>query len=403
MIASLGGMTAFLGEAGINAQESRASSPQTAASSDVITDPSQALDVFDFEEPAHRKVLPGHWAHMAGGVDGDATVRANREGFTYFYLRPRYLRDVRKVDMKTTIFGTTYDSPLFTCPTGGQRNVWLPDGELSVSRACKARNAMQMLDSSASESVEDCCAALGRPVVQQIYAPPAFSNCAILLRRLETAGVTTIILTVDAQGGRNAETEERLEPKDLTTCSACHQPPAGNAHIMDKGFERNAPRSPLDWTYVDQMRQAWKGKFGIKGILTPEDAALCIKHGIDFIDVSNHGGRATETFRSTIVTLPEIVKEVNGRVPVFVDGGFRRGTDVFKALALGATAVGMGRPVLWGLGAFGQPGVDKVLEIVDRELRITMGSCGCANIADINKDSVGRLEWPDTFLPEKAD
>jgi len=403
VIASLGGMAAFLAEGGIDAQEPNAPAQQTAAPSDVISDPSQALDVFDFEEPAHRRMLPGHWAHLVGGVDGDATVRANREGFNHFYLRPRRLRDVSKVNMKTMIFGTTYDSPLFTCPTGAQRNVWLPDGELSVSRAAKARNAMQMLGSTASESVEDCCAALGRPVVQQIYAPAAFSNCQILLKRLEAAGVTTIVLTVDAAGGRNAETEDRLRPKDVSSCSQCHQGPnGGNAHIMDKGFNPKAPRMPFDWTYVDQMRQAWKGKFGLKGILTVEDTSLSIQHGIDFIHVSNHGGRATETFRSTIATLPEIVKEVNGRVPVFLDGGVRRGTDVFKALALGATAVGMGRPVLWGLGAFGQPGVDKVLEIVDRELRITMGSNGCAKIADINADHIGTLEWPDAILPREA-
>jgi isopentenyl diphosphate isomerase/L-lactate dehydrogenase-like FMN-dependent dehydrogenase len=171
---------------------------------------------------------------------------------------------------------------------------------------------------------------------------------------------------------------------------------------MDKGFDRKAPGNPFDWTYVDRMRQAWKGKFGIKGILTTEDASLCIKHGIDFVHVSNHGGRATETFRSTIATLPEIVKEVNGRVPVFLDGGVRRGTDVFKALALGATAVGMGRPVLWGLGGFGQPGVERVLDIVDRELRITLGSNGCAKIADVSIDYVGRLPWPDTLLPREA-
>src|SRR6185437_2136490 len=197
VIASLGGSAIFLKESGIAAQEPNAPAQQTAAPSDVISDPSQALDVFDFEEPAHRRMLPGHWAHLVGGVDGDATVRANREGFNHFYLRPRRLRDVSKVNMKTMIFGTTYDSPLFTCPTGAQRNVWLPDGELSVSRAAKARNAMQMLGSTASESVEDCCAALGRPVVQQIYAPAAFSNCQILLKRLEAAGVTTIVLTVD--------------------------------------------------------------------------------------------------------------------------------------------------------------------------------------------------------------
>jgi len=165
---------------------------------------------------------------------------------------------------------------------------------------------------------------------------------------------------------------------------------------MDKGFDPKAPRTPLDWGYVDQMRQAWKGKFGIKGILTAEDAALCIQHGIDFVHVSNHGGRSTETYRSTIETLPEIIKEVNGRVPVFVDSGFRRGTDVFKGLALGATAVGIGRPMLWGLGAFGEPGVAKVLEILQRELRITMGSCGTTTLEDINKDYVLTPDWKTT-------
>jgi 4-hydroxymandelate oxidase len=394
LIASLGGVTAFLAQDGIDAQEPYPPAPSTAAPSDVITDPSQALDVFDFEEPAHRRILPGHWAYMASGVDGDATLRANREGFNQVYLRPRRLRDVGKVDTRKAIFGTTYDAPIFTCPTGGQRNVWLPDGELSVSRAAKTRNTMQMLDSGASESVEECCAALGRPVVQQIYAPPAFSNCQVLMRRLEATGVTTIVLTADnPAGARNLETEARLRPADVSTCSTCHEGAQGNAHIMDKGFDPQAPRSPLDWNYVDQMRQAWKGKFGIKGILTAEDASLCIKHGIDFVHVSNHGGRSTETYRSTIETLPEIVKEVNGRVPVFIDSGFRRGTDVFKALAMGATAVGMGRPVLWGLGAFGQPGVEKVLEIVQRELRTTMSSCGVSSIAEINRDYIVTPGW----------
>jgi isopentenyl diphosphate isomerase/L-lactate dehydrogenase-like FMN-dependent dehydrogenase len=164
---------------------------------------------------------------------------------------------------------------------------------------------------------------------------------------------------------------------------------------MNKGFDesKGQPRSPLDWGYVDKMRQNWKGKFGIKGILTAEDAALCVQHGIDFVHVSNHGGRATETFRSTIETLPEVVKAVNGKVPVFIDSGFRRGTDIFKALALGATAVGMGRPVLWGLGAFGQPGVDKVLEIAQRELRQVMGNCGCRTVADISKDYIRTPDW----------
>jgi 4-hydroxymandelate oxidase len=404
-IASLGGVATFLGAAGIDAQEATPNSnyPQpwefaspTGNYTNLITDPSQALDVFDFEEPMHRKVLPGHWAHYVTGVDSEQTMHANREGFNHVYLRPRRLRDMTKLDSKVTIFGTTYDAPIFTCPTGGQRNIWLPDGELSISRAAKARGAMQMLPSGASESVEDCCAALGRPVVQQIYAPAVYGNMQILLKRLEAAGVTTINITVDTETGRNTETENRLRKSlDLTTCSACHEGTQGNAHIMDKGFDnsKDAPRTVLDWKYVDMVRKDWKGKFGIKGILAPEDAVLCIQHGIDFVHVSNHSGRATETFRSTIETLPEIIAAVNGKVPVFIDSGFRRGTDIFKALAMGATAVGMGRPVLWGLGAFGQPGVDKILEITQRELKLAMGNCGTRTVADINRDYIMTPDW----------
>lgn len=149
----------------------------------------------------------------------------------------------------------------------------------------------------------------------------------------------------------------------------------------------------LDWAYADKMRNLWKGKFVIKGILTREDARLAIEHGFDAIQVSNHGGRATETGESTIETLPEIVAEVNKKVPILVDGGFRRGTDVFKALALGATAVGIGRPILWGLGAFGEAGVDRVMEIMQRELRLVMGNCGTARIAEIEREFVSTPDW----------
>ena len=149
----------------------------------------------------------------------------------------------------------------------------------------------------------------------------------------------------------------------------------------------------MDWAFVDRLRKYWKGKFLIKGIDTREDAALCIEHGIDGIVVSNHGGRSTETLRATIEALPEVVAEVKNRVPVFVDGGVRRGTDVFKALALGAKGVGIGRPYLWGLGAFGQPGVDRVLEILQGELKLVMGNCGTRTVADINRAYVATPDW----------
>jgi isopentenyl diphosphate isomerase/L-lactate dehydrogenase-like FMN-dependent dehydrogenase len=149
----------------------------------------------------------------------------------------------------------------------------------------------------------------------------------------------------------------------------------------------------MDWAFVDRIRKSWKGKFIIKGIDTREDARLCIEHGLDGILVSNHGGRSTETSRATIEALPEVIAEVGTRIPVFVDGGFRRGTDVFKALALGAKAVGIGRPFLWGLGAFGQAGVDRVIEIMQGELKLVMGNCGTQTVADITREYVETPNW----------
>ena len=170
-IASLGGVAAFLergGIGGVHAEElpqaAAAAPPSSAQEAEVIASPAQALSVFDFEEPAHRKMLPGHWAYMVSGVDDDATLRANREGFGHIQLRPRRLRDMNGLDAKTTLLGTTYASPIFTCPTGGERGIWLQDGELSVARAAKARNTMQMLSNATSKPVEEVNAALGRPV-----------------------------------------------------------------------------------------------------------------------------------------------------------------------------------------------------------------------------------------------
>jgi len=370
-----------------------------AGGGELITDPAAALDVFDFEEVCHQKIQQGHWAYMVSGVDMDATLRANREGFSHVKLRPRRLRDVSKVDTKVDLFGTTYDSPIYTCPTGGEKGFW-SDGELSVARAAKARGTMQMLSSVTSTGVEEVNQALGRPVWYQLYAPTPWEACQKLIERVAASGCTVLVLTVDANTGRNSETNLRLRPKDLKQCTVCHEGPAGPsmkerpmfAPLVDIPNMRG--QSPaMDWAYSDQMRKLWKGKFVIKGILTREDARLSIEHGFDGIVVSNHGGRATETEESTIETLPEIITEVNNRAPVFVDGGFRRGTDVFKALAMGAKGVGIGRPMLWGLGAFGEAGVDRVLAIMQRELKLVMGNCGTATIADITRDYISTPAW----------
>ena len=391
-VAALGGVTVFLERSGLAfAQNGR-------PASEVIGSPAEALNVFDFEEPAHRKVQPGHWAYMASGVDDDATLRANREGFKHIELRPRRLRDATKVDMHVELFGTVYNSPIFTCPTGGEKS-FFPEGELAVARAAKAHGTLQVLSTMTSVAVEDVNKELGRPVWQQIYAPSTWDACQKLLQRVQDAGVSVIALTVDNTTGRNSETFLRTRPKDLSQCKTCHEEGAGPSmkeRPMFNGIDMTGVRAPnpaMDWAFADQIRKFWKGKFIIKGVDTREDTRMCIEHGIDGILVSNHGGRATETLRATIEALPEVVAEAGGRIPIFVDGGFRRGTDVFKALALGAKSVGIGRPFLWGLGAFGQPGVDRVIEIMQGELKLAMGNCGTRTVADITREYVATPDW----------
>src|SRR5262245_9360639 len=392
-VAAAGGVGAFLRLPGASAQSG------TTAAADLIADAASALNVFDFEEVAHRKVSQAHWAYMASGVDDDATLRANREIFKRVQLRPRRLHDATLVDTRVELFGTTYESPIFLCPTGGERS-FFQDGELSVARAAKARGTLQCLSTMTSTAIEDVNKALGRPVWYQLYAPSKWEACEQLLRRVEAAGSNVVLLTVDNTTGRNSETYRRGRPKDLSGCVSCHGPgeppgPVGD-RAMFKGIDMTGVRAPspsMDWAFVDRLRKFWRGKLIIKGIDTHEDARMSIEHGFDGILVSNHGGRATETLRSTLEALPEVVGAAGTRVPVFVDSGFRRGTDVFKALALGAKAVGVGRPFLWGLGAFGQPGVDRVIEILQGELKLVMGNCGTRTVADINRSYIATPDW----------
>ena len=389
-VAALGGVAAYI-ERNVLAQNMM-------ESPDVITDPAKALDVFDFEEAAHRKVMQGHWAYMASGVDDDGTLRANREAFKHIELRPRRLHDATKVDMRVDLFGTVYNSPIYFCPTGGEKS-FFPEGELAVARSAKAHGTLQVLSTATSTPVEDVCKELGRPVWQQLYAPTSWDACEKILRRVEAAGVTVLALTVDNTTGRNSETYLRTRGKDLTKCLNCHESDAGpsiHERPMYDGIDMTGVRTTnptMDWAYLDRLRKTWKGKLLIKGMDTREDARMCVEHGVDALMVSNHGGRSTETLRATVEALPEIVAEVGSRMPVFIDGGFRRGTDVFKALALGAKAVGIGRPFLWGLGAFGQAGVDRVIEIMQGELKLVMGNCGTQTVAEINRAYVATPGW----------
>lgn len=390
-VAALGGLASVL--------HLRTASAQGPSGASVLANPTEALNVFDFEEAAHRKVGAGHWAYMVSGVDDDATLRANREIFSRVQLRPRRLHDATLVDTRVDLFGTTYSSPIFLCPTGGERS-FHADGELAVARAAATRGTLQMLSTMTSTPIEDVNRALGRPVWYQLYAPSTWAACEQMLRRVEAAGTTVVALTVDNTTGRNSETYLRTRPRNLAECDACHRPGQPGSTLADrvmfKGIDLTGVRAPnpaMDWAFFDQIRKFWRGKLLIKGLDTREDARLALEHGVDGILVSNHGGRATDTRRSTLEALPEVVAEVGTRIPVFVDSGFRRGTDVFKALALGARAVGVGRPFLWGLGAFGEAGVSRVLEILQGELRLAMGACGTRTVADVSAAYVATPDW----------
>lgn len=365
-----------------------------------------ALDVFDFEAAARKIVATAHWGYLASGVDGEDTLRANRAGFTRYQLRPRRFVDVSRIDQSIEILGTRYNSPVFLCPIGGQR-AFHPEGEVAVARAAKTKGQLQMLSTVTSSSVEDVTSARGAPVWFQLYTTANFAVTTKLVQRAEAAGCPVVAVTVDLPAGRNTETATRYRRQDTRVCGGCHVVgPEGSplpslaARPMFFGIDTQglAQTSPsLTWDFIKHLKDVTKMKVVIKGLEAREDAVLAVKNGADGIIVSNHGGRAMDTGRGSIESLSEVVQGAAGRIPVLVDGGVRRGTDVFKALALGASAVGIGRPYVWGLSVFGQQGVERVLDIVNSELRLAMVGCGARSVKEISAASIidtGRVRDP---------
>jgi isopentenyl diphosphate isomerase/L-lactate dehydrogenase-like FMN-dependent dehydrogenase len=356
----------------------------------LIGTPREALDVFDFELVAAKNVPPAHFGYLASGVDDEATLRANRDGFQKFQLRPRRLVDVGRLDTRLTLFGETWGSPIVIAPTGSNR-AFHEDGELAVARGARPGNHLEMLSTVATTSIEDAIEARGRPVWFQLYPTDKWEVAEALARRAETAGAGCIVVTVDVLARQNWETSYRLWRTDTRDCSACHalslpsfvkRKPAFDG--IDLAGVHTTAHSTLTWSFLKRLRDTVRTRLLVKGLMTAEDATLAVGAGLDGIVVSNHGGRTEDSGRSTIDALPEILEAVGGRMPVLVDSGFRRGTDIAKALAMGASAVCVGRPYLWGLGAFGQPGVERVLGLLHAELRAIMMQLG----APAQKDHV---------------
>ena len=364
-------------------------------SSPPISSPDEAINVFDFEAVAREELDPAHWGYLATGVDDEATLLANRRAFSKLYVRPRRLVGVSKIDMSVELLGVEWETPIILAPAASQK-AFHEDGEIAVAGAAKKQRHLMILSTVASSSVEEVTEARGGPIWYQLYPTSRWEVTQGLVNRAKAAGCPVIVLTVDQVTGLNRETKRRFARLDTRDCSVCHSPKPG-AYLRSKpmfnglnieGLESNlAP--DLMWDIVQRLRGETDMKVIIKGIVTHEDARLCLKHGVDGIIVSNHGGRAEESGRASLDSLPEVLEAVNGEVPVLVDGGFRRGTDVFKALALGAKAICIGRPYLWGLGAFGQAGVERVLAILRLELRIAMMNAGTRSLKEINRSYVG--------------
>ena len=383
---------------GALAQGLRPSDPADWAPRDpdkLIADPTKALDVFDFEPVMKKNVPPANFGYMATGVDDEVTLRANRESFRKFELRPRRLVDVSKIDISAEILGTKYDSPIVIAPTGSNRAFHL-DGEIAVAKAAKAGNHLQILSTVATTSIEDAIAARGAPVWFQLYTTQRWEIAEGLVKRAEAAGAPAIAVTLDVRSSAKWETFVRLWRTDTRDCGSCH---GLNTYLsrkpnftgIDLGGVSSTVVTNLSWDLIKRLRDTVKVKLVLKGILAFEDAKLAADAGIDAIVVSNHGGRVEDGVSATIDVLPEIVGAVGGRMPILVDSGFRRGSDIVKALALGAQAVCIGRPYLWGLGAFGQPGVERVLAILRAETRNAMQQLGAPSLKDLTPAMVRRV------------
>lgn len=301
----------------------------------------------------------------------------------------RRLSEIGKIDTSVTVLGSKWDNPVFLCPIGSHR-AFHPDGELAVARAAKAGKHLVVLATPATTPIEGVTAARGEPVWFQLYPRNDWNQTRQMIKRAEAAGCPALVFTIDLIGGSNRLTSTRAERRDKAACSGCHEGGLNDNRrkpmIADLKPAPPAPEpGPATWEFVKRLKDASPMKLVLKGIVTREDAEIAVQHGVDVVYVSNHGGRAENSLRSAIECVPEVVAGVAGRVPVFVDSGFRRGTDIFKALALGATAVGVGRPYIWGLAAFGQEGVEVALAILRRELQTVMRQAGTAAVNKITK------------------
>ena len=346
--------------------------------------------IADFEALAKAKMPAMAWEYVTAGAGDELTTRWNLEAYQRIRLKPRVLVDVSKLDTRVNLFGQEHAFPILLAPASGQR-LMHADGELATARGAGAAGTAMVLSCFSGTSMEDVAAVAKSPLWFQLYVQTNHGFSRELVQRAEAAGYRALCLTVDTPitGARNRETRAAVKlpamPHLKGFTVAGHD---AHLHPASTQVFSGVLDAALSWKDVEWLRSFAKIPLVLKGVMNPDDADRAAKSGVAGIIVSNHGGRNLDTLPATIDALPRVADKVAGRVPVFVDGGIRRGTDVLKALALGANAVFVGRPYLYGLGVAGEAGVTQVINILQREFLMAMALTGVTTISSIDRSVI---------------